>query len=206
MPLGTPRLDEIKEIINNKETIKNEFYRKYNIDTTKKIFFYMSHSQAPEFGVEIHKENFEALKEVIKNNNCQLVIKLHPSETDNLFNKVFEKEKDNIILLPKEENLYHSIISSSICASAYSTTLVEAMCFEIPTLQMNCADVKELPDYSNHEGCINIKNKDDLNDILEQTSFTKEIKRQNKLLNNYFNNLGDASISILLHIKEQNAN
>lgn len=206
LPLGTPRLDEIENIKQNSETIKDNFYKKYNVDTTKKIFFYMSHSQAPEFGIELHRQNFKALKEVVKNESYQLVIKLHPSENDKLFKEVFEKELESIILLPKDENLYHAIVSSTICASAYSTTLVEAMCFEKPTLQMNLAKVKELPDYSKQEGCIRIESIDELIVALEKTDFDSLLNRQNLYVEKYFTNLGMASIKILDFIGENNAN
>jgi len=206
LPLGTPRLDEIDNIKQNSETIKDNFYKKYNVDTTKKIFFYMSHSQAPEFGIELHRQNFKALKEVVKNESYQLVIKLHPSENDKLFKEVFEKELENIILLPKDESLYHVIVSSTICASAYSTTLVEAMCFEKPTLQMNMSMVKELPDYSKKEGCIAVETINKLANILQQEDFLIEIKRQNEYVNKCFNHLGTASIEILQYIGDENAN
>lgn len=202
LSLGTPRLDKVEDIKQNGENIKNDFYKKYNIDKSKKIFFYMSHSQAPEFGIEIHKENFEALKEVIKNESYQLIIKLHPSENRNLFDDVFKIEKKNIILLPKDENLYNTIISSYISASAYSTTLVESMCFEKPTLQMNMLKISSLPDYSKKNGCINIEDIEKLNIVLNQLNFQNEIIRQTKLVNETFTNLGNASNKILEFIGE----
>lgn len=206
LPLGTPRLDEIETIKQNVRNIKDEFYKKYKIDITKKIFFYMSHSQAPEFGIELHRKNFEALKEVIKNEAYQLVIKLHPSESVNLFDEVFKCKKEKIILLPKNKNLYHTIVSSTICASAYSTTLVEAMCFEKPTLQMNMTQIKELPDYSIKEGCIAVKNIKEIKDILYKKDFSNEIRRQNDYVSKYFNNLGHATENILEHIRRNSAN
>jgi|GEM_PF-6377485 len=206
LPLGTPRLDEIEMIKQNAKNIKDEFYKKYKIDTTKKIFFYMSHSQAPEFGIELHRQNFEALNDVVKNKQYQLVIKLHPSENITLFEEVFKNEKENILLLPRDESLYHTIVSSTICASAYSTTLIEAMCFEKPTLQMNMSHVEELPDYSIKEGCISVKNIKEIQDILHKQDFSNEIKRQNEYVNKYFNNLGNASDNILEHIRKTDAN
>ncbi|MBT5490766.1 hypothetical protein HOK00_00195 [bacterium] len=204
LSLGTPRLDKIESIKQNTQSIKDKFYKKFNIQKSKKIFFYMSHSQAPEFGIELHKKNFEALQEVIKDKSYQLVIKLHPSESQKLFDEVFISEKENIILLPKEENLYHSIVSSTICASAYSTTLVEAMCFEKPTLQMNLAKIEELPDYSIKEGCVSVQKMEELILILQQVDFKDEINRQNIYVNSYFDNLGNSAESILRYIGKQN--
>lgn len=206
LPLGTPRLDEVGRIRQNSETIKKLFYKKYKIDEDKKLFFYMSHSQAPEFGLEIHKQNFEALKTVLENKAYQLVVKLHPSEKEDLYNEIFSHYLDKVILLPKDEALHHTIIASTICASAYSTTLVEAMCFEKPTLQMNMTQVKELPDYSKNEGCIAIKNNEELKNILNQDDFTKELERQKEYAHKYFNNLGCASEMILLHIGKNHVN
>lgn len=206
LALGTPRLDEIEDIKKNAKKVKEEFYKSYQVDTKKKIFFYMSHSQAPEFGIEIHSQNFEALKEIVKNENYQLVIKLHPSESQNLFDEVFNNYKKNIILLPKDENLYHTIISSDICASAYSTTLIEAMCFDKPTLQMNMAKVEKLPDYSKTEGCISVESIAKLKDVISKEDFSMEIKRQNEYVEKYFENLGCTSEAILRYVGEKNAN
>jgi len=205
LPLGTPRLDEVESIKKNSEAIKNRFYKKYKIDRNKKLFFYMSHSQAPEFGRELHKKNFEALQAVLDNDNYQLMIKLHPSEKEDLFNEVFAEHKDKIILLPKDENLHHAIVSSTICGSAYSTTLVESMCFEKPTLQMNMSQIKELPDYSKKEGCIAVENIETLQIILNEEDFTNELKRQNEYVDKYFNNLGCASETILEYIGKNHA-
>jgi hypothetical protein len=201
LPLGTPRLDEFSIIKKEETKIKRGFFKKYKIENSKKIFFYMSHSQAPEYGIEIHKKNFEALKTVIRNDKFQLIIKLHPSENEKLFNEVFTDFQDNIILLPKDENLHHTIVSSDICASAYSTTLIEAMCFEKPTLQMIMAQVEELPDYSKNEGCIAIETINELANILKQEDFLIEIKRQNEYVNKYFNHLGTSSKEILEYIQ-----
>lgn len=200
LPLGTPRLDVFMEIKANVLNIKKEFYKNYGIHEDKKIFLYMSHSQAPEFGIELHKENIEGLKKVIGNSSYQLVVKLHPAESRILFDQILVNEIEKIIFLPKEENLYHSIVSSAICASAYSTTLVEAMCFDIPTLQMNLEKIKDLPDYSKKEGCISIETQESLNIILSKDSYEKELIRQKKYVKSYFCNLGDSSNAIHQYI------
>ena len=148
----------------------------------------MSHSHAPEFEEELHHRNFESLIRVIENKNYQLIIKLHPAENTALFDKVFKPYKGKVILLPKNANLYNTIISSKICASAYSTTLIESMCLEVPTIQMNMLKEKRLPDYSVREGCISVTNAIQLDTVLEKTNFAKELDRQKKFTNLYFNN------------------
>jgi len=203
LPLGSPRLDAIIAIKAEANSLKQKFYEKYQIDTSKNIFLYLSHSQAPEFEEELHLKNLEALIKVTENNNYQLVIKLHPAESPSLFNKVFRRHKDKVILLPKKSNIHHSIISSKLCASAFSTSLIESMCLGIPTFQMNIARLDDLPDYSINEGCIPIQETLDLTRILGYKDFSKQLKRQKKYVELYLNNLGKASDAIHKYISKE---
>jgi len=203
LPLGSPRLDAVVTVKANATKLKQKFYDDYQIDNNKHIFLYMSHSHAPEFKEELHQRNFESLIRVIENKNYQLIIKLHPAENTALFDKVFKPYKGKVILLPKNANLYNTIISSKVCASAYSTTLIESMCLEVPTIQMNILKEKRLPDYSVREGCISVTNAIQLDTVLEKTNFAKELDRQTKFTNLYFNNFGNASRTIHNHVSSR---
>lgn len=196
LPWGAPRFDLIMNAKAKADELKNNFYNKYGVEKNKNIFLYMSHSHAIEYGKELHYKNLSALIRVIENEDYQLVIKLHPSEKRAIFKEVFKTHIDRVILLPNEANLYDSIVASKICASAYSTTLIESMCLGVPTLQMNMSKEKNLRDYSVKEGCIPITNIGQLDEVLEKTNFVKELERQNKFINLFFNNLGNASVTI----------
>ena len=194
LPLGSPRFDATVTAKANATKLKQKFYDDYQIDNNKYNFLYMSHSHASAFEYDrLHHRNFESLIKVIENKNYQLIIKLHPAENTALFDKVFKCYKDKIILLPNNANLYNAIISSKICASAYSTTLIESMCLGVPTLQMNLAQIDDLPDYSKKEGCIPIIDTYQLTKILEYKDFTNELERQKRYIESYLNNLGTAS-------------
>jgi len=59
---------------------------------------------------------------------------------------------------------------------------------------------KRLPDYSVREGCISVTNESQLDTVLEKTNFVKELDRQKKFTNLYFNNFGNASLTIHNHV------
>jgi len=77
------------------------------------------------------------------------------------------------------------------------------MCLEVPTIQMNMLKEKRLPDYSVREGCISVTNAIQLDTVLAKTNFVKELDRQTKFTNLYFNNFGNASRTIHNHVSSR---
>lgn len=197
LALGTPRIDQIYILKKQEVMFRHQLREKYNIPSDKKIFLFLSHSKALEFGIDVHIKNFEALKTVINNPSYQLVVKLHPLEKQSLFNKILDDQKKKIILLPRDDDIYQTILASDICASTFSTTLVEAMCLGKPTIQMNMAQIDNLPDYSQQDGCIYVDTPNTLNYILNKKDLSFELERQNTYVKKYFNNLGHSTDCII---------
>lgn len=208
--LGNPRYDEIIEKYLNKKR-SQDFYNKLNLDSKKKtvVFFSSSHAidmYGHEF-IERHIEPIYSLDQLYEklNSKINLIIKLHPQETKKYYKK-YMKNVDNVTIIKNEIPPYELYQYTDIAMTVSSTTLLEAMIFEIPTLQLILTKYGTRGEnYYKHGAAILIRNSDELIDTVEKNITKKydlsELKKdQKKYLEKNLANLGYATNKIVEHL------
>lgn len=199
--LGNPKMDTLKYFLENKNKINVKIRKKLGLKEDEKILLFMSqthHIPEKKYQTEILK----GLKNILKDNGYKLVVKFHPSENKRMYEDIFEKEElDKIIFLKNQYPLYELLTIGDVIASPYSTTLLEAMAFEIPCFQLNFGKLPLPSDYSIEHGCKyvddSVKFPNIITEYLEnETKRKKLIARQNLFVDNSLTNIGEATEKI----------
>jgi CDP-glycerol glycerophosphotransferase (TagB/SpsB family) len=213
LALGSPRYDKVIENFVQKKR-KKHFYEKLNIYPNKKnvVFFSQTHA--------LHHERlngdlyvFSPIKALDylyerMNKDINLIIKLHPYEKTEHYEK-YMKNINHVTIIKDEVSLYELLQYTDISISVTSTTLLESMIFEIPTLQLVLVkNLYGIADYYKHNASMLIENKDDLVDIIakivDDTIDLSEFKQSQKAyLEQNLANVGTASKKITDYLLRQ---
>jgi len=82
--------------------------------------------------------HFDSVVKAVKNVNGQLVVKVHPRERVDVYNRLADKYNDVRIIVTKELNLDRLLLSSDVVITVCSTVGLWAIAYEKPLLVMNC--------------------------------------------------------------------
>jgi hypothetical protein len=105
-----------------------------------------------------------------KYQNLNLLIKLHPAESDNLYLDLIEKHHaKNITIIKKEKSLYEVLASVSVAITCYSTVGLEALLFDIPLIVFDSKTIDK-SQYIKNKIAYHCKNTEDLIIYLEKIS------------------------------------
>ena len=127
---GQPRLDIAYR--NKANYSKKAFYRKFGIESSKKLVVYASEPMKGEF-----KAAFSAVVKALKQlENAALVVKLHPKEEPSVYKQVL-KEMRYKAIVSKDIDLYETIACSDVVIAIHSTAILEALALEMPVIQLN---------------------------------------------------------------------
>lgn len=111
---------------------KKAFYRKFGIESSKKLVVYASQPSKGEF-----KAAFSAVVKALKQlENAALVVKLHPKEEPSVYKQVL-KEMQYKAIVSKDIDLYETIVCSDAVIAIHSTAILEALALERPVIQLN---------------------------------------------------------------------
>ena len=137
---GNPSFFEldISEYVSNLSNL----YTKYNLDKNKKIILFTT----SRYQGRQNKYNFDELvwnnllENFSKNNAFQIVLKVHPHEHTEVYEKILEKY-ENINAKVIDGNILELLTISSVLVSNVSTTLVDSICLKKPTIEVEWDDV-----------------------------------------------------------------
>lgn len=142
---GTPRNDIL--VNTNKQEIRKEVYKFYNLKSEEKIVLY-----APTFR-DVYRGNpydidFEKLKKALDEktgNSWKILVRLHPNEKkpENYINF-----SDNVVNACEYKDIQELIISSNLLITDYSSTMFEAMIANINVLLY----ANDIENYKNERG------------------------------------------------------
>ena len=131
---GDPKVDFLTKA--RKSFDSEKIKQKYKIKNEKKIILFVTEN-LPK------KEEREKLARTVistmkKLENCHLIIKPHPNETDlSIYKNLISEYKLTECSFIIEENLYELLYLSNLVILSYSTVGVEAMRMEIPVISLN---------------------------------------------------------------------
>jgi len=206
IPLGCPRFDEILTWKNMPRN--NEFFNRFDLDLKKPTIVFLSQSHGFEFPKNFYESIIQSFGYLIKKvgNRTNYIIKLHPYESPALYSKLLEPSVlRNTRIIKDEVHLYEVLKHCDIAISVKSTSLIEAMAFDVAVIQFNFLDDVDWIDFYKYGGGVSVRSKDELADIVEKlitdSKFKEElIKKQNKFLKSCLTNLGFATNKVINYL------
>lgn len=105
----------------------------------------------------------EIIKAAKKNKDIKLIIKLHPNETEEFYQKIIKKHNaKNVVIANNDKSLYQILALVNLAITCYSTVGMEAILFELPILifDSQSADKSE---YLKNDIGYHCKNENDIN-------------------------------------------
>lgn len=143
VPFGNPaffNLEKLQESLH-----KSQPKTKYNINNNQTVILFTSGKLQPKYvahgSYDYDVQIWNKLIEKFANDeNYFLILKPHPQEVDTtVYQKIIEKFKaKNTLIL--NGDLFELLFISDIVISVYSTTMIDALCFDKPVIQVKFKD------------------------------------------------------------------
>lgn len=209
-PLGCPKFDVVPDL--KKASQSDTFYKEFNLDKSKTMVVFFSKFH----GAGLTKNSSIMILEELKNlihtfqEEINLIIKLHPSEDKILYSKTWDESTlAKIKILKDEIPLYNLLQYCDIAISLPSTTILEAMAFDIPVVQVHFADYLKVIDFYKYGGGVLVRNREEfistIDNLLHDKKYKQEIiENQRKFIDYSLTNLGSAAEKIAEYILNLN--
>ena len=205
--LGNPQHDKYVEVLNDKNI--RDINEILNLDSKKKNVIFFSATPVINVGQLLERwvKPIYALNELYErlHSKINLIIKLHPHEGKKYYEK-YMKNIDKVTIIKNEVSIYELMKKTDIAMSLSSTTTLEAMIFQIPTLQLILSEHGVRGEcYYKYGAAILISSADELINTVEKiisgTYDLSELKmNQKKYLEKNSSNLGNATNKIVEHL------
>jgi UDP-N-acetylglucosamine 2-epimerase len=175
-------------ILTRDRKTKSLVYEKWGISRAKKIAVW---TPSPYDGIRSHdspKINEQTLKTLSAVFRAfpdkQLVVKLHPLDSDKMYKKVLAQIGDKHAIVIKHFDTYDLLYSCEFLMVCNSTTGVEAMILDKPVIVVNLFDVPENVPYARSGAALRATNKDELiwsiNAISKKGSEAEELQQKRR--------------------------
>lgn len=169
---GQPRYDKI--VMTDKIFSKEKFCAKWGLDPHRKIVLVATQP------VPMRKAFIASVLKGLKAfPEAQIVIKPHPRENSELYEKLLEKEKMRIVLLPKESETLEALYACDLLVAMSSTVITEAAILGKPAVTVRPVGEDPTPYYN--EVTLRIDLGEDLAPILRKALYdekTREILKK----------------------------
>lgn len=148
---GNPRFFNIEQIKNSFS--KKDLYQKFKIPKDKKIILFTpaGFQSYYEKGFESNY-NTQILQKLLKDfSNKQefiIILKPHPRDDVRIYEKILKNQTGSNVKIIRND-LLELIFISSVIISTFSTTIIDALCFDKPVIQVKFNDVKFSMPYDN---------------------------------------------------------
>lgn len=183
---GSPVFDEYVHS-ETKGDPRQRLCQKLNLDPAKKIVVLALHhcerwitiANMMLVGMEWYSFFEMVIRSVEKHTNCQLIIKLHPSDEESNIHKrmISEISRTPIPVIQNEESIYNIIQGCDIWISYPSTTILDAMVMKKPVITI-IPEGKEFKNSSVLKAGIVVRKKEDLEGALNQILENSELVQQ----------------------------
>ncbi len=162
---GDPKVDFLKKARESFDS--NKIKQKYKIKKGRKIVLFATENlPKKEENQKLAKTVISAMK---KMENCHLIIKPHPNETDlTLYTNLISKYNLSESSIITEENLYELLYISNLVILSYSTVGVEAMRMGIPVISLNLMGLHDDALIIRKNMAVIVRNSDELLPTIEK--------------------------------------
>ncbi len=206
VPLGCPKFDVVPNL--KKKSKGDIFYKKFDLDKSKTtiVFFSKFH------GAGLTEHSFSKILEELKNlfnkfhDEINLIIKLHPSEDKTIYLKTLDESMlAKVTILKNEVALYDLLRYCDVAVALPSTTILEAIAFDVPVVQIHFADYLNVLDFHKYGGGIFVRNRNEfistINKLLTDEKYREEIiRKQREFIDYSLTNLGSATEKIVEYV------
>jgi len=199
--LGCPRFDEIARY---KER-NDEFYKKLGFDVKKKAIVFLSCGQGGDFSDQAYQVIIRGIGRAIDKfgEKYNILIKLHPAgEKPDIYYELIDCSPLKQVVFLKRANLYELLKHSDVAISASSTTLLEAMAFNIPVIQFNPDKDMNILEFPEHGGGVMARDSKELiKEIQKNLKNPKAlVEKQNEFLDKALKNVGKSAKEIVEYL------
>jgi len=198
---GQPRTDILYE--NTNKYSKKELYSKLGIDIKNRLVVFASQ---PLPDINDSKITLAAIIQSLRKfQDVQLVIKLHPNDTESNYEEILTQYNYSAKIL-KDFDIYWLIYCCEFLIGISSTVLLETLLLNKPAIQLNLSsDYKLLDDDS--KMLMKVRNEKELNscitDLFKNRKFISNLsKRTNEFISRYFYKVDGHSTDRILKIIE----
>lgn len=168
---GQPRYDKIAMV--DKIFSKEKFCSKWGLDPDKKLVLAVTQQ------VPMRKSFIESvLKGLSSFSDVQLIIKPHPIEDSEIYEKLLEEEKMRVILLPKGSETLEALYACDLLVAMSSTVVIEAAILRKPAVTVKPVGEDPAPYYS--EVTLRVDLGADLASIFEKALYDERTREKLK--------------------------
>ena len=182
-----------------------EVLSRYEIDPSKRIIVFTTQHISITVTLEIIRGIMDA---VLKLKDSLLVIKVHPREEIQPYQRMVEDYGDSRIHVVKDIDLYALLNNCQLLVTGFSTTAVEAMMFDKPVIAVNLSEQPEFLTYATEGAALGVYKYQDIEPAINKALFDEETRnelkqRRDKFVYNYaYKTDGKASHRIVELMKE----
>lgn len=173
---------------------KTEICQDLGLDPSLRIVVYMTEN-VPEISIPI----LNALCKVVENLDCQLLVKVHPSENIDVYRN-FNVARDIDVRRVLA-------VSDVVVSSGLSSTVLDAMVLKKPTVCVNFSGFKEPFPYVESGASLGVFNAEELEDALQEAFLNRKNEcRERFVLDHAFNRDGlatERTVELLEHVFEE---
>ena len=166
---GQPRYDKL--VMANKIFSREEFCAKLRLDSLRKIVL-VATQRVPMRKVFIES----VLRGLRPFPDAQTIIKPHPRENSELYEKLLEKEKMRIVLLPKESETLEALYACDLLVAMSSTVITEATILRKPAVTVRPVGEDPTPYYN--EVTLRIDLGEDLAPIIRKALYDEKTREK----------------------------
>jgi CDP-glycerol glycerophosphotransferase (TagB/SpsB family) len=171
---GDPKHDGLGKLRSSPPDPK--LFEELGIDRSSKVILLTTQPT----GFEIPEESNQRLIKGLMNSlpklpNCQLVIKLHPSEDGKLTRRL-NAEYGKLAIITKNTNLHELILASDVLVTVHSTTGLEAMLLGKPVLVINLTGKPDMMPYVESGAALGVYDENDILGTLEEILYNPKTR------------------------------
>ena len=183
---GQPRTDILIE--NKNKYSRERLSRKLGIDPKKKLVVFASQ---PLYEMSESKITLLSIIDSVRDlDDVSLVVKLHPGDDEEYYNKIIEDSRYNAIAI-KNIDLYELLYCSDLVISIQSTVILEALIMNKPTIKVNLIENYDIFGGLKPKWLIEVFNDKDLKNEIRKVLFDKKYahkinKNIKKFISDYY--------------------
>jgi glycosyltransferase involved in cell wall biosynthesis len=113
---------------------------------------------------------------VLKMNDVQLVIKVHPREDAEPYQEIAKKYRDSSIHVVKDTDLYALISNCELLVTKFSTTALEAMMVDKPVVTINLSGQPTPVPYAEEGAALGVFRHEDIEQAIQKALYDEETR------------------------------
>jgi len=170
---GAPTYDRLVNADQNFH--KKEICKKLNIDPDKKIIVFATENLSPKKNTALVTIVCKAIRDC---HDVQLVIKVHPGESDCSTYKKIARDKDVNCLVIQDVDIHEILYISDLLITYFSATGLEAMILKKPLITLNPFTENDPVDYAKSGAALITRNEKELKEAVNNMLYNETARKK----------------------------